>query len=189
LIGKPESGDVLAAGATGGSDSDRVALGAGYSLPRRFDLRSEPADPRKPRVQIWWEVVDGVPACVGVHVSPGPGARLTTAGLRVPIASYLRAAVEIVAAHADTGQPVWFADPAQGGIEAATQELARVKPTRGVPVTESTLLKTAALWREAVAKNRPRTAYICEELPCSSATAARYIREARVRGFIPRSDQ
>lgn len=178
---------MLHAGATDDSSHDRVMLGTAYSLPRRFDLRAEPADPTRPRVQIWWEVVDGTPVCVGVLVKPGPAAALTTAGLRVPVARYLREAVETVALHVDTGRPVWFADAEKyaGDVAATLQQLAQVKPSRGVPVPDSRLRRTAELWHEALAVGRSRTDHICREQHVSKPTADRYVRRARALGLIP----
>jgi hypothetical protein len=138
-----------------------------------------------PLVALDIAVMDGTPLCRGVHVTPRPeGPGITGQELkRIPIASWMRQACRHAAVPKTLGEVgLSFALAAS---DAEREELDRSLRRRHRRLTDEFLREVAAVYSDFL-DDSPVEA-VKAKWPTSYSSAARWVSEARARGFLPPS--
>jgi hypothetical protein len=163
---------------------DRVRISAETMLPRTFTVTYD-AD-NLPLIEIDMAVVDGVPVCDAVSIKRrANGASLTGTELRrVPIAETIDfATAKIALRRVETladGSQAW--EPPDDDLEG--QRLARQDvgtALRRRAITDELLREVSRVYR--LNPDSPTKA-VGEAFVVGSAQASRYVKQARLRGFL-----
>lgn len=158
-----------------------VSIGGLIEIPQTFTI--EPRDKQRPLIDV--EVEGGRAVCVGVRRQPG-GSPLGTLSVRQPIDAFVKAAVYAIAIEPSgekrEGIDVWtFARGRQTRVDF--ERLASER-RRGTRLPDGFLQEVALTYRTAVAKGRPPTQEVADELHGSRSSAGRWVSEARRRNFL-----
>ncbi len=152
-----------------------------YLLPRYGVAVDDPLNPYLIEIEV--QVVDGQPRCEELRCRQRPdGPPVSSENLRkVRLGGYLRLSAVAMSFHAvlDENGDVLFAQATGTGDEELLARAAVRRPR--VTVTEDLLRRVAQIHRDGGPKG---TLAVQRHYSVSRATAARWVRAARERGFI-----
>jgi hypothetical protein len=159
--------------------------GQGVLLPEQFTARFSVKDDHTIEMDIATE--DGVPVCNGVHVLRHPGRPSLTGNelRRFPLGEWVRFACSMVAVGNQCGVPT---TSEEWNTEAYRSDLERVvrRSRRRNTLTDEFLRDVAKVYR-ANADSAPVDEVKRTFGPVGHSTAARWVRLARDRGFLPKT--
>jgi hypothetical protein len=171
-----------------GPGSRAVRFGADLALPSRFEVEVLPhAEDALPyALDLVVVVEDGAPRCEELRASRLEGGPPVTAeGLRrVPVASIVRDAAARAALRVERQRRGAKLTPIGENDEDFYRALRKTKARGRTRLTDDELEEVATIYRAAHARGEAPTETVREVLRTSRASASRWIREARDRGFL-----
>lgn len=165
-------------------------IGPQTGLPSAFYVKYEEGD--RPTVELEIEVLNGVPVCQAIHVRRMAGPSLSGTELRrVPLTDVIERACRDVALRLvevlPDGSAAW--EPPQGDAvleRAVARDVIKARQRR--KITDALLRDVARIYREQLESGQP-TQEVAAAYGVSKAQAARYVRQARDRGFLGATTQ
>jgi hypothetical protein len=144
------------------------------------------ADDPPATVQVVVELAGGAPAVVEIVSLPDEAVLTGELLRRIPVAEIARQTVGITARKSSRRHAL--RTPADARREA--EHVARaLRSGRGTRVTNETLRTAADVYRAAFAEGRPTREAVKDALNIAYSTAGRYISLARMRGFLPPTEE
>lgn len=169
-----------------GSESWRTDWRPGYAIQERFTASIE-ADWLPYRVELDLAVNERDVSCAGLRLEAPEGGEITARPLRdVPLGECIRLAT-MAAMRPVAERPgelvIQLGGPSTGFDASDAATLAARGPQRRV--TDSTLREVADIYQRAERNPTQAVQHEHTEGPISHSTAARWVMEARKRGYLP----
>ena len=169
--------------------SDELAAVGRMQMPQRFTLRLFDHDSGGPNIDLTWEVRNGVPECVDVHIAATEqGHEIRVSGLAgVRIEDCLERTLKwMLWPRVDDSDEPQLPDKTHwfdfGRARDAVAETRTTRAGRKVTITDGLLREVADVYRDNVS-NKPTEA-VAEHFGKQHRTAALYVKRARDRGFL-----
>jgi hypothetical protein len=169
--------------------SDELAAVGQMQMPERFTLHLFEDDAGGPNIDLTWQIRNGAPECVDVHITRTEGGHeIRVSGLAgVRIEDCLEVAVYwLMSARVDGGSEPELPDKTHwfdfGRAREAVSETRTARAARKVKITDGFLREVAEVYRANLA-DRPTEA-VAEHFDKQHRTAALYVKRARERGFL-----
>lgn len=186
-------------------DAELVPLGEKYAIPAEFEATITPHDREQPVCHLTVALEAGRPVCTALRLErQGPGARITTVNVRVPVSEFIRAAIDssrighlrlegpgpvTITAFGET-VPHPYESTADGhvavpiGGAGRTPEYGDAARRRRRVIDDDLLRGVASRYREALAAGEGPTQAIADEEYVSRSTASRWVKQAREAGHL-----